>query len=189
MMICMLVAFLNFASASASASASACASACASVSASACVWVSSWSRLLRLRRLPWPPTRICLMLMKVSVAQIKPKAWKSVKQIAICFLSHAAADRVRKRERERAEVRPHACRTSSTYIYIHYIQLSVHDIDLLIMLPRSPCLLTVVLGSYRFGLVFISIRFQFSKCHKAGLLHLVSWLCNQCSFYHKLIIF
>lgn len=44
-------------------------------------------------------------------------------------------------------------------------------------------------GLVRFGLVFISIRFQFSKCQKAGLLHLVSWLCNQCSFYHKLIIF
>lgn len=185
----------------------------------------------------WPPTRICLMLMKVSVAQIKPKAWKSVKQIAICFLSHAAWQEMEmesqtdsERRREGWKETRHRHRTSSIafcgrahvyfiqhvqpYICILYTRTTVysmlsvprcvvHDIDLLITVPFAGCLLTAAFGSdcfglvwfgsvlvlARFGLVYISIRFQFSKCHKAGLLQLVSWLCNQCSFYHKLIIF
>lgn len=104
--------------------------------------------------------------------------------------------------------------TACTAVYILYTRTTVysmlsvprcvvHDIDLLITVPFAGCLLTAAFGSdcfglvwfgsvlvlARFGLVYISIRFQFSKCHKARLLQLVSWLCNQCSFYHKLIIF
>lgn len=204
----MLVAFLNF------------VPCCASV-----FLVAPPHRVSHL--LLWPPTRICLMLMKVSVAQIKPKAWKSVKQIAICFLSHAAwqekemeggMERDTPSSQDLIDCLLWACTrifyTACTAVYILYTRTTVysmlsvprcvvHAIDLLITDPFAGCLLTAAFGSdcfglvwfgsvlvlARFGLVYISIRFQFSKCHKAGLLQLVSWLCNQCSFYHKLIIF
>lgn len=118
MVICMLVlvAFLNF------------VPCCASV-----FLVAPPHRVSHL--LLWPPTRICLMLMKVSVAQIKPKAWKSVKQIAICFLSHAAwqekeTDSERRREGRR-ETR-HRHRTSSIAFcgraHVYFIQPYIYYI-------------------------------------------------------------
>lgn len=129
MVICMLVAFLNF------------VPCCASV-----FLVAPPHRVSHL--LLWPPTRICLMLMKVSVAQIKPKAWKSVKQIAICFLSHAAwqekeTDSERRREGWR-ETR-HRHRTSSIAFcgraHVYFIQHVQPYIYYILAQPYTVCCL------------------------------------------------
>lgn len=111
--------------------------------------LSSWLlRPIEFCLLLWPPTRICLMLMKVSVAQIKPKAWKSVKQIAICFLSHAAWQEKETDSERRSEgwkESRHRHRTSSIAFcgraHVYFIQHVQPYIYYILAQPYTVCCL------------------------------------------------